>query len=123
MNHRGLFSSLVNTLCIIILLTEYINLSTSNIFAQTHESLDSNITEECQLISVNPRAQARGWGLDTRISGIGNDDLLMDQINPSVISDTKQYIYCVWQDNRFGDWDIYFSNSANGGQRWFVFQP
>lgn len=37
---------------------------------------------------------------------------------PSITVDTMSNIYVVWQDNRLGGWDIYFTKSTDGGWNW-----
>lgn len=37
---------------------------------------------------------------------------------PSITVDTLSNIYVVWQDNRLGRWDIYFTKSTDGGLNW-----
>ncbi|TES93795.1 MAG: T9SS type A sorting domain-containing protein [Candidatus Cloacimonadota bacterium] len=37
---------------------------------------------------------------------------------PSITVDTMSNLYIVWQDNRSGRWDIYFTKSTDGGLNW-----
>ena len=45
-------------------------------------------------------------------SGPGN------QSYPSIVVDSSGNLYAVWEDDRNGDWDIYFANSSDGGLSW-----
>jgi hypothetical protein len=47
-----------------------------------------------------------------------NDDVGTTQYNPSIGVDSMGNIFVVWEDNRDGDWNIYFANSSDGGETW-----
>lgn len=64
------------------------------------------------------RGLSRAWTPDSPLEGIDASSLTMDQLRPDIASDNNRTIYCVWQDIRSGDWDIYFSKSANFGIDW-----
>jgi len=64
------------------------------------------------------RSTSRTWGSDNLIDNMDTSDLARDQINPKVVSDNDQNIYCTWQDERSSDWKIYFSASTNLGTDW-----
>jgi hypothetical protein len=45
----------------------------------------------------------------------GQDNL---QINPTIAVDSSDRLYLAWQDNRWGNYDIYFAKSTNKGASW-----
>ncbi len=49
---------------------------------------------------------------------IVNDSLISACRFPSIAVGPMSDIYVVWQDNRGGKWDIYFTESTNGGWDW-----
>ncbi|UCE72956.1 MAG: BNR-4 repeat-containing protein [Methanomassiliicoccales archaeon] len=55
------------------------------------------------------------WTSDVKISTDINNET---QSAPSLAVDADGDIYVVWQDDRNGDWDIYFAKSENGGNSW-----
>lgn len=44
------------------------------------------------------------------------DSKLSDQEDPSIAVDNNDNVYMVWQDERNGNWDIYFAKSTDGGK-------
>ena len=79
-----------------------------------------NYDQSSITIDENPNTprSSRPWGIDKQLGGIETADLVLEQENHCVVSDGEQYLYCVWQDNREGDWRIYFTKSANAGNVW-----
>jgi hypothetical protein len=49
---------------------------------------------------------------------INNDTGSFDQYYPALDVDQADNVYCVWEDNRNGDSDIYFARSTGGGASW-----
>ena len=81
-------------------------------------SMFSNAISMPELRTTTSRSSSRIWGEDKILGGIDSPNLVREQEGAYVISDGNQYLYCVWQDNRAGDWNIYFTKSANGGINW-----
>jgi hypothetical protein len=55
------------------------------------------------------------WSPNARIN---SDDPGNSSSNPSITVDDSGNIYLAWQDNRDGNYDIYFSKSSDGGTSW-----
>lgn len=53
------------------------------------------------------------WSTNVRVDNTGSGS--SDQRYPDIVVDTSGKIFVVWQDNRNGNWDIYFASSTNGG--------
>lgn len=49
---------------------------------------------------------------------INSDVTAEDQRNPYMAVDAQDKIYITWEDERNGDWDIYFAISVDGGNTW-----
>jgi len=72
------------------------------------------------LISTVPaRAEAAGlsetWSATVKIN---DDPGIAEQTDPDVEVDANGYLYAVWEDERNGGRDIYFSRSIDGGATW-----
>ncbi len=70
------------------------------------------------LKNLGTRNNIRLWTNDKMMAGIDSSNLTLNQQYPSITSDNNRSLYCVWQDFRTGDWDIYFSKSTNFGIDW-----
>jgi parallel beta-helix repeat protein len=46
---------------------------------------------------------------------VNDDALIVNQIRPSIATDSSQNVYVVWEDPRNGNSDIYFARSTNRG--------
>ncbi len=106
MNAKGSCSVIIAVFCLILLLT--------GIF--TVVLADENINAPSKTCTRSPRSRA--WVDDEKMGGIDVSDLARNQVDPAVISDGEKYTYCVWSDDRNGDWNIYFTKSANAGNVW-----
>jgi len=53
------------------------------------------------------------WGTNVRVDNTGAGT--SDQRYPDLITDSGGDIFVAWQDNRNGNFDIYFASSTNGG--------
>ncbi len=93
-----------------------IGILTLILFVSFYGMIATNVLDMAR-ISSQERGD-RSWGSDKTIGGINFANNVLEQQNPSIISDRTQYIYCAWQDNRDGDWSIYFSKTANAGAIW-----
>jgi hypothetical protein len=81
------------------------------------EISESTITD----LEVKPntnRGSHRGWTVDAMVGGINDANQVQNQLKPIVICDNNQYIYCIWEDDRVGDWNVFFTSSANSGAVW-----
>ena len=116
MSNRNEYSILITILSLLVLIF--------NIIPQVKpennpiQNLDDRNSENFSNQDTSIRSQPRIWGNEVRLGGIDNSNLIRDQLNPKVVCDKNQFIYCVWEDDRAGDWNIFFSKSANGGQIW-----
>ncbi len=118
MTHCGVYFRLITTLSLLILI---INLIPP---VNTEDNPGSNL-DHCtskdfsnQASGIRIHSQLRMWGNEVKLGGIDDSYLVRNQLNPTVVSDKNQYMYCVWEDDRGGDWNIFFTKSANTGQTW-----
>lgn len=54
------------------------------------------------------------WGTDVLVNG----DPQRDQWMPTLAVDSADVLHLIWEDNRTGDFDVYYSNSTDGGATW-----
>ena len=130
MKHRGVIlrSALVIFLIGLLLCSNSVILNNEPGANGLGESYESAYKPDDQLeyepgqtqveVRAGTRSTARVWTVDTAIDGIDASNITLDQLYPTVTSDNDRTIYCVWQDIRTGDWDIYLSKSTNFGLNW-----
>jgi len=85
-----------------------VTLSGSLVYVVWQDYRDLN----CEIYYKRSTDAGSGWGADSRLTNAPDSS-----VYPSVTA-SGQIVHVVWQDNRVGNWEIYYKRSTDGGTSW-----